>query len=151
MSRFTLVVSVGLLLSIGLRFVLPLVDRQAAERDPWHTHIVLGAKNLAEYEQALSHHHHFGELPDGRDPQTGSPLHAQAGEQRNQLAPQVISIASQPEGKVTALGIEISSWLIPAISPPGAWPETIWRTCLIPSAFGSGIHPSPLNPPPRAS
>jgi hypothetical protein len=149
MSRFTLVVSVGLLLSIGLRFALPLIDRNAAEHDPWHTHIVIGARDLGEYEHALFHHSH--ELPDEHDSQTGSPLHVQAREQANQRAPQVISIASQPEGKTTALGIEIPSWLVPAPSLPGDWSESVWQSCQTPPVSGSGIHPLPPTPPPRAS
>jgi hypothetical protein len=48
-----------LLVTLGLSFVLPLVDHHAAERDPWHDHIVLGGSQAQQVATLHDHSHGY--------------------------------------------------------------------------------------------
>lgn len=50
-------VHLALLVALGLGFVWPLVDPQAIERDPSHTHLVLGGTEAARSEVLAAHLH----------------------------------------------------------------------------------------------
>jgi len=151
MSRLLGLVSAVLLLAIGLRFGLPIVDPNAVEHDPWHTHIVIGASSLSETGQALADHtHRSGAVQRyGSGPQPGDPPPEQSFRLNPGGNPQVLNIAGPQDGRMGGSGFEFQAWLIPS----GLWSIALfawlWQIRTWPVVVHRSFYPLPVVPPPR--
>jgi hypothetical protein len=151
MPRFGSFFPLVALLSAGLRVVLPISDHHAAERDPWHTHVVIDAHSIQDYSRALAHHHHGHEQPHGHDPITGRPIRVHPGSSFLHQGPQAIPLASQPEGSSAGFAFEIPAWMVPTILPLVLPPAGVCWTLAASSHFHPRSSLPPPSPPPRAS
>jgi len=151
MSRLVAIVSTAVLLSIGLRYSLPIVDPYAAEYDPWHTHVVIGAGSPAEVDLALANHQHrTGGIPSpyaGQRP--ASQPAGQAGRPGGHQEPRVINIANQQDSRVSLIGIGTLAWLSPVALCWALLLTWFWQSASSPAVFNRGFHLLPLIPPPR--
>jgi hypothetical protein len=140
MSSFRLAISVGILLAIGLRFLLPIFDHNAAEHDPWHSHIVVGARDVRQYVQALAHHQHGNQPPQAEK----LPLVSEGNVH-------VYNVKSQPYGQVTAFGVEVQTGFVIARPPSVNAMSGIWQTECQMAASGETVALPQPTPPPRFS
>jgi hypothetical protein len=138
MSLSRLAVSLGILISIGLRVLLPVLDRYAVEQDPWHMHIVIGASSSRQYTQALARHHHGSQPLQPADYPTGS-----------KGGTRVYSISSQLDTQATAFGVELQNGFVlgslPVVDPPAG----IWQTDRPATVSPAAVDLPQLTPPPR--
>lgn len=98
-----------LLVALGLGLVWPLVDPQAAERDPWHAHLVLGRTEAAR-AQALAAHVHAG-LAGHTHPALSEPLAALADEN----GARVIVVGSHAGDVGSSIGLAAGAVLTPTL------------------------------------
>jgi hypothetical protein len=151
MPRLSLAFAVVILASVGLRLVVPIVDHHAAERDPFHIHLVVAAGGVREYARALASHHHPYEQPHAHDPLTGRPLTAHAHGRSAPAGASVLSLARQSESSVSGVESFEAAWvmastLLVVLPLAGIW-WTLAGSPLIRATFDL----PPPTPPPRAS
>jgi hypothetical protein len=151
MSRLLGLVSAVLLLAIGLRYGLPIVDPGASEVDPWHTHVVIGASSPAEVARVLAYHRHgSSRVPSLLAPsQTGSFAVDQPGQANLGKEPNVLNITTQQDGRTNVYGFGLLAWLAPAALGLVLLCIWLWQTPSPAAILDQGIHPLPAIPPPR--
>lgn len=151
------IVHLTILLALWFSFALSLIDHHAAERDPWHRHVVLGgspgnftqilASHRHVYEQP--HHHDWDQLPQ-QAPLVGKSSLAHADHHGDE--PQVIAVQNLDGAGVSLLGsfgkaLLTSGWLMLALLPPLLVLGRIAPSML---PLQGIVLPIP-NPPPRRS
>jgi hypothetical protein len=151
MSCFSRFVSLGILLTIGLRMALPLLGSNSAEFDPWHTHFVIGVSSLREYTDALAKHRHKEQQSYAQYPPAEASLPARAAVPGSSGCSQVISVSGRLDGRLTILGIEAQAWLIPVVPSLVAHLHTFRQARLQTPLFLAGMVTPPPKPPPRLS
>jgi hypothetical protein len=114
-----------LLVTLGLSFVLPLVDHHAAERDPWHDHIILGGTH-AQQVAALHDHTHGYEHSHSHAADSAALI-------SSTNAAQVLAMTSRDGHSPLAIGFMGKAVAVPAaLYVPNrlsleevAWPESL--------------------------
>jgi len=142
-------VRLALLVALSLCLALPLFDQRAAERSPYHEHIVLGASG-PEAVQALSSHHHRSEQPHRPDPLSGRPPAARADHPCTEEDVRVIAIPALGGAQAALLSVLCQGLLLPewlALPPPPFWGQHPSPSVFAPS---EATLPVP-EPPPRSS
>lgn len=124
------------LAAIGQTVVLPLIDHQAVEYSPWHTHVVLGSVNWSEAAWALAHHDHVYERTS----------HIAADEAAS--TPARVRVVSTDSGRTltVAWAIDLTATLFSSLRLPAA---SLWQPLSAAEhglAWRLGVPPLP---PPR--
>ena len=94
-----------LLVAVAVSVIAPLLDHHAAERDPGHSHLVIGP--VADGASALASHGHGYEHPHSHSPMGRSQAALQSSD-----GLQVVAI-SGGEGASASAGIGAESFLMP--------------------------------------
>ena len=130
-------VMLGLSASLSLNYVLPLLNAQAAEYTPFHTHLLLGG-SAADRAWLLAHHSH-----GAHQTQTDQTPAAAA------LPDQGATIINGGDGLSAVLAGAAGGELLAALDWPDALPPLALWALLVPAAlFFLGLAaPPPVQPP----
>lgn len=138
-----------LVVAMGLAFMLPLGDHHAAERDPWHDHLAVGARGI-ERTRAISAHRHEFERDHDHDRATGRPLPTREADRYESGDLQVVAIRQFDSAMGAGVGLWGQALLSPAWQTPHAT-QPSGRQLLPAAVLFSGITLAIDDPPPRAA
>ena len=147
MGHFSYFVVLTMLFSIWLRILLPVVNPHSVELEPGHSHIVIGAKNAQEVEQALYEHMH-GEQPLDNHPSDHS---TQSHHPAAQSKVNVVSLATAHDSQTTMVGLDAQVWIVSGSLPFVHAPDGLLQILSHSLVFPAGNLVLPQEQPPETS
>jgi hypothetical protein len=148
MSNLGVFVTLSMLFSIWLRILLPVFSSHSVELDPGHTHIVLGAKNAQDVEQALFAHQHGNGQQQVDEPSAAGNSTTRG---KSQGGLQVVSLATSQDAQVSIFAVDAQVSFLPGFLTQIMPPDGLWQALSHIFNFPMGISILPQDPPPEFS